>query len=336
MQIVLAIIFVLCLVVAGVTLFIGRTALEEEGKKDIFSLIKTIILRIGENKAKKRLRELKTYSGAVAGESKKGVKDELDEPFYDRVIKPILQAMEKKMSGKEKAEKDRELADLLVMAGNPGNLTPGQFKALRILLIVVIFAFGMFFCLILRLNPRFILIASVAPAGFGWVMPMFVLKSKVKKRQKAIKRALPDCLDLLTVSVEAGLGFDQAVQKVIEKAKNALTDEFNRALQEVKMGKQRRDALRDMSKRVKVDELDTFISSIIQADSLGVSISNVLRIQSEQMRVKRRQQIEEQAMKAPLKMLFPMILFIFPTIFIVVFGPIGIYVYKQLSKYGMM
>ena len=143
---------------------------------------------------------------------------------------------------------------------------------------------------------------------------------------------MPDVLDLLTVSVEAGLGFDAALQRVVQKMTGAISVEFAKTLQEIKMGKHRREALRDLGLRTGIDDLNTFISAIVQADQLGVSIGNVLRVQSEQMRRKRRQRIEEKAMKAPIKMLIPMVLFIFPTIFIVLLGPAAMQMIEGLGK----
>jgi tight adherence protein C len=135
---------------------------------------------------------------------------------------------------------------------------------------------------------------------------------------------LPDILDLLSVSVEAGLGFDAALQKVVEKTKGPLTMEFEKTLQEINIGKSRREALRDMQARVNADDVTTFLGSIIQADQLGVSITNVLRIQSKQVRENRKMRAEEKAQKAPVKILIPLVLFIFPTIFIVLLGPAAI------------
>ena len=140
-------------------------------------------------------------------------------------------------------------------------------------------------------------------------------------RQKEIRLALPNALDLLTISVEAGLGFDAALVRVTEKYKNALSEEFTQVLNEVRLGRPRLEALDDMGRRVGVEELHSFIQALIQSEQLGVGIAKVLRIQSEEMRRKRRQRAEEQAAQASLKMLFPMILFIFPTIFIVLMGP---------------
>jgi tight adherence protein C len=141
-------------------------------------------------------------------------------------------------------------------------------------------------------------------------------------------------LDLLTVSVEAGLGFDQALLKIVEKTKGPLTEECIRVLHEIRIGKARRDALREMGKRTGVEDLQTFVAAIIQADQLGVSIGNVLRIQSRQLRQKRRQKAEEKAQKAPVKMLIPMILFIFPSLFILLLGPGVLQLIDNFSTMG--
>jgi len=161
----------------------------------------------------------------------------------------------------------------------------------------------------------------VVGLGIGYVLPSFWLGSKTRSRQKEITHAMPDALDLLVIAVEAGLGFDAAVQRYTEKSDNALAREFRRAIAEIRMGRSRRDALKEMVHRTEVPDLNTFISAIIQADQLGVSISRVLTVQADQMRILRRQRAEEQAAKAPLKMLFPMIFLIFPSMFIVILGP---------------
>jgi len=146
-----------------------------------------------------------------------------------------------------------------------------------------------------------------------------------------MERALPDALDLLTISVEAGLGFDAAMAKVAEKSDNELSRAFARVNAEVRLGKLRRDALRDMAQRAGVQDISNFIAAVIQADQLGVSLSKVLRVQSEQMRVRRRQRAEELANQAPIKMLFPLVFLIFPSIFIVLLGPAVI----QIQKSGL-
>jgi tight adherence protein C len=147
------------------------------------------------------------------------------------------------------------------------------------------------------------------------------LSRKTKERQKGIQMALADAIDLLTISVEAGLGFDPALQRVADKWENELTWEFRRMLHEMRVGKSRREAMRELANRCNVDDLNIFVSSIIQADQLGVSITQVLRTQSRQLRIRRRQRAQEQAQKAPIKMLFPMALLIFPALYVVLLGP---------------
>jgi tight adherence protein C len=153
------------------------------------------------------------------------------------------------------------------------------------------------------------------------LMPQMMLSRRIKKRQKEILLAMPSALDLLTISVEAGLSFDAALTRVAEKYKNALSQEFNQLLNEVRLGRPRLEALDDLGKRCKVEELSNFVQAIIQSEQLGVGVANVLRIQSEEIRRRRRQRAEEQGQKAPLKMLFPMVGCIFPTLFIVLLGP---------------
>jgi tight adherence protein C len=166
---------------------------------------------------------------------------------------------------------------------------------------------------------------------FGYTFPEFWLGNRIRARQRAILLQIPDALDLLTISVRAGLGFDAALGKVVEKMKGPLIDEFRRALAEVRVGKARRDALRDIIPRTEVQALTNFIGAIIQAEQLGVSISKVLQVQSEQLRIERRQRAEEMAAKAPIKMLFPLVGCIFPSLFIVILGPALILIIKNLT-----
>jgi tight adherence protein C len=150
------------------------------------------------------------------------------------------------------------------------------------------------------------------------------LSSKISKRQKSIRKAMPDALDLLTICVEAGLGFDAAMAKVSEKWETDLSQAFGRVIQEIQLGKLRREALRDMADRIGLAEMTSFVAAVIQSEMLGVSMAKVLRIQSEQMRVKRRQMAEEEAHKAPVKMLIPMALLIFPALMVVLLTPAGL------------
>lgn len=284
------------------------------------------------NVARERLLELNKKEEKRKG-SGSFEQEQLEKSFFERIIQPTLDKFSKKIEKKGGRKVDKT-AELLIRAGNPGNLTSGQFKALQLLSAMISVSFFVLLSLVGLIPLQFLPLFCLVAGGFSFVVPQFWLTSQVTKRQKMMRRALPDLLDLLTVSVEAGLGFDQAMQKVIERMKNPLTEEFDRMLQEVKMGSTRKDALKAMTARCQVAELDTLIAAIIQADSLGVSIGQILRIQSDQLRTKRRQLIEEMAQKLPIKMLFPMIFFIFPTIFIVTLGPIAIKVWKEMAGGG--
>jgi tight adherence protein C len=282
------------------------------------------------NIPRERLQELRQ----AAKEKKKIAgsfeQEQLEKSFFERVVQPVLENFSKKMQKPKGGKKVDKTAELLMRAGNPGNLTSGQFKALQLLSAMVSVTFFAFLALIGLIPLQFVMLLVAIAGGFSFVLPQFWLSSKVTTRQKQMRKSLPDLLDLLTVSVEAGLGFDQAMQKVTERMKNPLTEEFDRMLQEVKLGSTRKDALKALGARAQVTELDSLIAAIIQADTLGVSIGQILRIQSDQLRTKRRQMIEEMAQKLPIKMLFPMILFIFPTIFIVTLGPIALKVWKSM------
>ena len=266
---------------------------------------------------------------------KTALEDEMQQSFFKRVINPIINGMALKFNkNSKKSQQTASLAKQLMLAGNPSNIGPGEFMAIQILAAVGLSFFLMFIPLILKLKAVFSIIFFAVGMGFGYMYPRFWLGGKVKKRKKEVQKNIPDTLDLLTVSVEAGLGFDMAMAKVAEKAKHALAEEFRKALQEIKMGRTRKDALKDIYRRTEVDDIDSFTNAIIQAEQLGVSIGNVLRIQSDQIRVLRMQKIEEKAMRAPLLMMIPMVLFIFPTIFIVVLGPIALKVYRSFTGGG--
>lgn len=252
---------------------------------------------------------------------KRDLNEELNKSFFERVIRPVLERIGTTLSKSAPAKKKQSMQKKLMMAGNPINLAPSEFMVIQYGLTLGFPICFLLFALPLNWNLTVVVTGMALGAVVGFFLPDYYLKMRAAQRREEIQDNLPDVLDLLTVSVEAGLGFDAALVKVVEKIKGVVSQEFARVLQEIKMGKPRRDALRDVANRSGVDDLVAFVGSIIQADQLGVSIGNVLRMQSEQMRQKRRQRAEERAMKAPIKMLIPLILFIFPTIFIVVLGP---------------
>ncbi len=247
---------------------------------------------------------------------------ELQQPFLDRTIKPLalrLSGLSRRFASASFADRTEKR---LAQAGNPGDLRVQEWMGIKVIVAAI---FGVIFFLLfwLLIGAGFVmgLLLGVVGLGVGYMAPEFWLGRKVKARQKQIVLELPDVLDLLTISVRAGLGFDAALGKVVEKMQGPLPDEYRRALAEVRMGKTRRDALRDIVPRTEVPALTNFISAVIQAESLGVSISKVLQVQSEQMRIERRQRAEELAQKAPIKMLLPLIGCIFPSLFIVILGP---------------
>lgn len=246
---------------------------------------------------------------------------ELKQPFQQRVILPMLRTVSKRLSRFAPAQNVGRLRQQLLEAGAPRGLGPTEFTGLRF---VIGGGLGALFFLLMLVSGSSARMTFGMPIGItvlGYMMPGIWLSRRTKQRKTEITRALPDVIDLLTISVEAGLGFDPALGRVVEKWDNALTRELGRMLSEMRMGASRRDAMRDVVARVNVDDLNTFMGAVIQADQLGVSISQVLRVQSKQMRQRRRQRAEEQAHKAPLKMLFPMVFLIFPTIYIVIIGP---------------
>jgi tight adherence protein C len=260
---------------------------------------------------------------------------ELQAPFIERTLRPIAARVSGRLSRVASSSFQERTEKRLALAGNPGNLRVADWLGIKI--VVAILGAALFLLLfavvgVLGLPPALRLAMGAIGLAFGYTIPEFWLGGRVKKRQHAILLLIPDCLDLLTISVRAGLGFDAALAKVVEKMEGPLVDEFRRALAEVRVGKARRDALRDIVPRTEVPPLTNFIGAIIQAEQLGVSISKVLQVQSEQLRIERRQRAEEQAAKAPIKMLFPLVGCIFPSLFIVILGPAIILIMVNLGS----
>ena len=256
---------------------------------------------------------------------------ELQLPFFDRTIKPLAARISGKVSRSTSTSLTERTEKRLALAGNPGDMRTADWLGIKAISAIVV-AGSMFVVLGLLGQNIFGGIAfGLVGIGFGYILPEFWLGGKVKARRKAILLQIPDALDLLTISVRAGLGFDAALGKVVEKMNGPLIDEFRRALAEVRVGKVRREALRDIIPRTEVQPLTNFVGAIIQAEQLGVSISKVLQVQSEQLRIERRQRAEEQAAQAPIKMLFPLVGCIFPSLFIVILGPAIILIIGNLG-----
>ena len=261
---------------------------------------------------------------------------ELSLSFRDRILIPVLKqiaAITVRFTPEKQLEEARRLIELSGMAGT---MEPTSFFALRIVATVGLgmLAFLLFFVFTRNTAPTQALLYTVGGAALGYFFPLLWINGKIKKRQESIQRALPDALDLLVICVDAGLGFDAAMGKVYEKWDNELAIAFGRVLREIQLGKQRRESMRDMSERMDVPDVTSFVAAVVQADQLGVSMANILRVQSDQMRVKRRQRAQEKAHQAPVKMMIPMVFLIFPSIWIVLLGPAAIILVNTTGKTG--
>ena len=247
---------------------------------------------------------------------------ELSRPFTERVITPMLQGLSglaQKMTPQHSLEQAQHT---LLMAGLAHKIQPAQFFLMRIGGAILGGVLGVLLLSLYSgqaISRR--IVAILGGLALGYMSPQLWLRSKISKRQEEALKALPDAMDLLTICVEAGLGFDASMAKVAEKWDNELSKAFARAVQEMQLGKLRREAMKNMAYSLDVPDLTSFVAAIIQADQLGVSIAKVMRIQSEQMRMKRRQRAEEKARQAPVKITIPLVFFIFPTILIVLLGP---------------
>ncbi|HEY6537632.1 MAG TPA: type II secretion system F family protein [Candidatus Dormibacteraeota bacterium] len=243
---------------------------------------------------------------------------EMSLPFSDRFLRPFLDRIGRRVTSMQPRDRAQKLQAMIDLAGRPLGMNAGSFVAVQLVFAVIFALVGVGLAVLLAL-PWFL--GAVFGAVLGYIGPQYQLKRIVTARQKEIALALPNSLDLLCISVEAGLGFDAALARVVEKFDNALSREFAFVLNEIRLGRPRHEALEDLGKRSGVQELASFIQALVQSDQLGVGIARVLRIQSEEMRRRRRQKAEAKAQQASLKMLFPMVGCIFPVLFVILLGP---------------
>jgi len=245
---------------------------------------------------------------------------ELDKSFGERVLIPLqnrFTGIGRRLSGSDSSERIRRKLDL---AGNPPGWTVDRVMSGKVVGAMAGFVGGVLFSFMLG-SPvaKVLVIAGITVAGF--FAPSMYLYQRTHDRSARIQRELPDAIDLLTISVESGLGFDAALQQVAYNTEGPLADEFSRVLREMQIGSSRSEALRALAERSNLSELRSFVSSMVQADAFGIPIANVLRVQSSEMRVKRRQRAEEKAQQVPVKMTIPLIFCILPSLFIVIMGP---------------
>lgn len=254
---------------------------------------------------------------------------DLSVPFTERVLKPGIEGIARAFSSVLPQSVLADISKKLETAGNPMPLNTYVTFWAGCFLFLAGLGIAMFLAL-----PASLLLQKVALLAIlivvGWILPRLWLIGRVKSRQKMVLKALPDALDLITTCVEAGLGLDAALARVAEKSQGPLAKELSHMLRDVAMGKLRKDALTEMADRIGVEELSNFINSVIQAEQLGVGIAQVLRVQSDQMRTRRRQKAEKQAHEAPIKMIFPLVLLIFPAFLAVILGPAMIRISEAL------
>jgi tight adherence protein C len=252
---------------------------------------------------------------------------ELQRPFAERFLRPAMEQIGKRLSRSTPQKSRQDLLNRLELAGRPGNLSPEDFSAVRLIAAAVTAAIGLLLGLLLA-NPLYLAIAIVGGAILGFFLPVLWLKQKVDARRSEIQKGLPDALDLLVICVDAGLGFDASLTRVTEKFKNALSDEFAKVLREVSLGRPRLEALDEMGRSSGVEDLHNFIQAVIQSEQFGTGVGKILRIQADDMRRKRRQRAQEKAAQATLKMMLPMVGCIFPTLWIVLLGPAALILMK--------
>jgi len=249
------------------------------------------------------------------------VETEMAEPFRDRVILPFLRRLANFAVRLTPGGASQAVEEKLVTAGRPWNMGAREFMGLRVLSVLSMTLLGVAGVNLLDASALLRIVLIVILAFCGAAIPDYLLESAIRKRQSAVRKVLADSLDLMAVCMEAGIGLDGAMQNVVEKLKSPFSDEMSRVLEEIKVGKVRGDALKDMAKRIHIQEVSSFVAAICQADQLGVSIVNVIRVQCDTLRNVRSQRAREAAAKLPVKLLFPLIFCIFPAIFVVVIGP---------------
>jgi tight adherence protein C len=249
---------------------------------------------------------------------------ELDRPFADRVLAPLQTralGVGRRLSGADTAERVRRK---LEMAGNPRDWSVDRVVSGKVIGAVVLAMVGLALSMLLGTGVSMRVLLVLGGLVLGFFVPNFYLYQKTYDRAERVQRDLPDAIDLLTISVEAGLGFDAALQQVSRNTEGPLAEEFSRVLREMQIGQGRSAALRALSDRTTVPELRSFVSAMVQADAFGIPVAQVLRVQSSEMRVKRRQRAETKAQQVPVKITVPLIFCILPCLFVAVMGPAAI------------
>ena len=260
------------------------------------------------------------------------LKAELERPFAERVLGPLGDRLVSTGRRLTRADTAQKLQYRLNIAGNPPAWDVNRIIGLKVLGMLVFSVLGFFYLAGLGMPFYRVVVATALAGSFGYLLPNILLFNAGQKRESLMRNSLPDAIDLLTVSVEAGLGFDAAVARVAKNTQGPLSQEFARLLQEMQIGVGRTEAMRAMAERSSLADLKSFCLAMVQADSLGIPIGRVLRIQSQEMRTKRRQRAEEKAQQVPVRIMIPLVLFILPCLFMVILGPAGIQIADTFSN----
>lgn len=293
----------------------------------IFMVILSAFYNVAKRSDDKRRR-----LNLIIGNYRSDFDDDLEKPFLQRFLFPIFKAAVKKLSNimpKNKKNKKNNTEKYLKLAGL--NLTLNEFNAAKLMFSSSLVVLSMIICAFLSIDIVFKVFIVMLSLLASLICPIYFLKIRISGRQEGIRNQLPNVLDLLSVSMEAGLGFDASLVKISERLDGPLIDELNMVLTEIQLGKPRREALKILSERSVVEEVKTFVSSIIQAEQLGIPIKNVLHTQAQQLRIMRKQKAEEKAMKAPVKMMIPLVVFIFPVLFLILLGPTLLQIIEQFA-----
>lgn len=256
---------------------------------------------------------------------------ELAAPATQRVLLPGLQRVANIGRRFAPASAVERLDQELLYAGSPAGWTGDRVLAMKLLGGLAFGVVALLLSLAFDQGPLRTLVIVPMGGFVGYYLPEWILRSRSGQRQDQIRRALPDALDLLSITVEAGLGFDAALDRVAREIRGPLGGEFYRVVQEMRLGKGRSDALRDLGDRSNVQELRSFTLAMVQADIFGISVANVLRVQASELRIKRRQRAEEEAQKLPVKIIFPLLLCIFPALFAILLGPAALRIFDNLN-----
>jgi len=299
---------------SAILLVAGATALAGAVFAALFSVQSLIIERRQAYRTIRALRSIELRPTDIRNR-------ELAEPARDRVWSPLYRASLTLARRLTPIGARQNIQRRLLMAGSPISWDTDRVLASKVAGLAAGVVAGLLLVVGMPLPWGVLVVGFLGLCLLGYFVPNIVLVNKIQRRQAQIRKALPDSIDLLTISVEAGLGFDAALAHVSRNTSGPLADEFYRTLQEVQLGRSRSEAMRNLADRSSVPELSTFVLAMVQADVFGVSVANVLRIQSREMRKKRRQMAEERAMKVPIKVLFPVLFCIFPALFVVILGP---------------